>query len=149
MITLVDGIFTVTLQVAVFPLVVFTVIVVLPFSTPVTTPVEETFAIFVSELLHFRVSVLSLGDMVPIRVYVFPLFTEIEVLLRVTSVDGTFTVTLQAAVFPLPVFTVIVAEPLATPVTTPDVETFTILLLELLHCRLSFASDCDMDAFSV
>ena len=148
-VTLVDGIFTVTLQVAVFPLVVFTVITALPFSTPVTTPEEDTFATFVFELLHFRLSVLSLGDIVPFRVYVFPLFKETEVLLKDTFVEGTFTVTLQEAVFPLPVFTVIVAEPLATPVTTPEVETFATLLFELLHCRLSFAPDGDIVAFSV
>lgn len=63
-----DGIFTVTLHVAVFPLVVFTVIVAVPFSTAVTTPVEETLATFVLELLHFRVSVVLLGDMVPFNV---------------------------------------------------------------------------------
>ena len=67
-VTLVDGTFTVTLQVAVFPLVVFTVIVALPFATAVTTPVEDTLAILVSELLHFRVSVVLLGDMVPFKV---------------------------------------------------------------------------------
>ena len=54
MVTLVDGTFTVTLQVAVFPLVVFTVIVALPFATAVTTPAEDTLAILVLELLHFR-----------------------------------------------------------------------------------------------
>ena len=68
MVTLVDGTFTVTLQVAVFPLVVFTVIVALPFATAVTTPVEDTLAILVLELLHFNVSVVLLGDMVPFRV---------------------------------------------------------------------------------
>ena len=68
MVTLVDGTFTVTLQVAVFPLVVFTVIVALPFATAVTTPVEDTLAILVLELLHFKVSVVLLGDMVPFKV---------------------------------------------------------------------------------
>ncbi len=68
MVTLVDGTFTVTLQVAVFPLVVFTVIVALPFATAVTTPVEDTLAILVLELLHFNVSVVLLGDIVPFRV---------------------------------------------------------------------------------
>lgn len=74
-------------------------------------------------------------------------FTEIlqAILLgnMVTLVDGIFTVTLQDAVFPLPVFPIIVAEPLPPPVTTSDMETFTILLLELLHYRLSFVSDDD------
>ncbi len=68
MVTLVDGTFTVTLQVAVFPLVVFTVIVALPFATAVTTPVEDTLAILVLELLHFKVSVVLLGDIVPFRI---------------------------------------------------------------------------------
>ena len=68
MVTLVEGTFTVTLQVAVFPLVVFTVIVALPFATAVTTPVEDTLAILVLELLHFNVSVVLLGDIVPFRV---------------------------------------------------------------------------------
>ena len=68
MVTLVEGTFTVTLQVAVFPLVVFTVIVALPFATAVTAPVEDTLAILVLELLHFNVSVVLLGDIVPFRV---------------------------------------------------------------------------------
>ena len=140
-VTLVDGIFTVTLQVAVFPLIVFTVITALPFSTPVTTPEEDTFATFVFELLHFRLSVLSLGYIVPFRVYVFPLFKETEVLLKDTFVEGTFTVTLQEAVFPLVVFAVIVAVPFATPVTTPLDDTFATFVFDEVHVTESVLLD--------
>ena len=147
--TFVDGTFTVTLQVADLPLVVLTVIVAVPFATAVTTPAEETLAIFVLELLHFMVSVVLLGDMVPFKVYVFPTLMDAEVLFIATLVDGTFTVTLHVAAFPLVVFTVIVALPFATAVTTPAEETFAILVLELLHFRVSVVLPGDMVPFKV
>lgn len=149
MATFVDGTFTVTLHVAVFPLVVLTVIVALPFANAVTTPADDTLATFVLELLHFIISVVLLGDMVPFNVYVFPTLTDTEVLFIVTLVDGTFTVTLHVAVFPLVVLTVIVAFPFATAVTTPAEDTLAILVSELVHFKVSVVLLGDMVPFKV
>ena len=64
----VEGIRTVTLQVAFLPLVVVAVIVQVPFAIAFTTPVEDTVATFV--LLDFQVtlSVVVEGDIVALSV---------------------------------------------------------------------------------
>lgn len=61
-----------------------------PALIPFTTPLLDTDDDFVLELLHFMVSVVLLGDMVPFKVYVFPTLMNAEVLFIATLVDGTF-----------------------------------------------------------
>lgn len=127
---------TVTAQFAVlFPSEVVTVIFATPIATAVTTPVELTVATAVLDELHVTaVLVASLGDIVALRVAVFPLMTERVLLDSVTPVTGLVTVTAQEAVLlPSVVVTVIVAEPAEIAVTKPEELTVATEALEELQ----------------
>lgn len=127
---------TVTAQFAVlFPSEVVTVIFATPIATAVTTPVELTVATAVLDELHVTaVLVASLGDIVALRVAVFPIMTERVLLESVTPVTGLVTVTTQEAVLlPSVVVTVIVAEPAEIAVTKPEELTVATEALEELQ----------------
>ena len=66
-VTLVAGTFTVTTQVALTPLVVVTVMVAVPFPTAVTTPSLDTVATSLLEVLQVKVSVVSAGFIVAVK----------------------------------------------------------------------------------
>ena len=100
--------FTVILQVAFFPLAVFTVIVAVPFFSAFTLPFLSTVATFLLELVQVSLSVEEEGVIVAFKVRVLPFATVALVLFNFTLVAGTFTVTLQVAFFPPDVFAVIV-----------------------------------------
>ena len=139
---------TVTKQVAVFPpSFVVTVIVAVPAAFAITAPLEDTVATVV--LLDFHVTVLSVafdGVIVAVKVCVSPTVIDSDVLSRLTPVTDTvaaFTVTAHVAVLaPSFVLTVIVAEPAAFAVTTPEEDTVaTEVLLEDQVTDLSVAFD--------
>ena len=140
---------TVTVHVAVFPLAVFTVIVVVPSATAVTFPSCVTVA--TSGLLLVQVKVFSLlallgvivavnvNSFVPFKSNVFAVSLN-DILSGSTSPVSVFTtVTLHVAVFPLAVVTVIVVVPFATAVTFPSFVTVATSGLLLAHVRLVFA----------
>ena len=140
---------TVTVHVAVFPLAVFTVIVVVPSATAVTFPSCVTVA--TSALLLVQVKVFSLlallgvivavnvNSFVPFKSNVFAVSLN-DILSGSTSPVSVFTtVTLHVAVFPLAVVTVIVVVPFATAVTFPSFVTVATSGLLLAHVRLVFA----------
>ena len=106
--------FTVILQVAFFPLAVFTVIVAVPFFSAFTLPFLSTVATFLLELVQVSLSVEEEGVIVAFKVRVLPFATVALVLFNFTLVAGTFTVTLQVAFFPPDVFAVIVTVPFFT-----------------------------------
>ena len=90
-----------------------------PFFFPVTTPLEDTVAIFLLDEVYFTVPV---GVAVALIVVFFPTLMLAEVFASFNV--GVFTVTVQVAV--------ITAVPLALAVTTPLLFTVaTFLLLEL------------------
>ena len=115
--------FTVTLQVAVLPLLDFTVIVQVPAALALITPPDETVATF--ELLDDQVTFLFValeGVIVAFKVYFVPAVIVTAVafsLIPVTATVGFFTVTLQVAVLPLFDFAVIVQVPAALALITP------------------------------
>ena len=78
---------TVTLQLAVFPFAVFTVIVAVPTCFAVTLPLPSTVATLVFELLqvHFLFAAFD-GYTVALRFEVFPVSSVKVVLLRATEV---------------------------------------------------------------
>ena len=107
------------IQVDFLPFDVFTVIVALPAPTAVTTPFF-TVATELFEDDHVTLlSVVSVGATVAVSVNVSPLFSDKVDLFKVTPEAGKETVTSHVAVLPLDVFTVIVAFPAPTAVTTP------------------------------
>ena len=75
---------------ALFPLLVVTVIFVVPVPTPVTFPFPSTFAMFSSSLFHVSVlsSVASLGLIVACNVSVFPFTNDSVVLFNVMDSIG-------------------------------------------------------------
>ena len=75
--------FTLILQVAVFPLDVFAVMVHSPGAIPVTTPVEETSAMDSSEEVYLITSVEVEGVRVDLRRFVFPSVTDSDYLFSV------------------------------------------------------------------
>ena len=83
------GRFTVTLQVAVLPLEVFTVIVAVPDALAVTLPFLSTVATLVFELLHLYEVVAVDGETVFVKVYVLPTSNVKEFLLSETEVGET------------------------------------------------------------
>ena len=131
---------TVILQVAVFPLEVFAVIVAVPTDFAVTFPFDIVATLV---LLYFQVTVLSVafaGVTVAFKLAVFPTFIDKAVLFNdilFTSIAGSVTVILQVAVFPLEVFAVIVAVPTDFAVTFPF-DTVTILVS--LDCQVTVLS---------
>ncbi len=122
-------------------------IVAEPAAFAVTTPEEETVATDV--LLEDQVTDLSValeGVTVAVNVWVSPTVIDSEALLRLTPVTATVaadTVTEHVAFFPPSfVVTVIVADPAALAVITPELETVaTDVLLEDQVTDLSVASE--------
>lgn len=121
------GIITLTVQFAVFPFTVLTVMVVAPSLTAVTLPELFTVATDEFEVDHVTVLFVALeGDIVADRVYVLPSPVKVtDVFDKLTFVGLTVvsTVTMQVAVFPFTVFAVIVAIPSPTAVTLPELFT--------------------------
>ena len=117
---------TVTAQLALFaPSLVVTVTAVVPGALATTLPLSSTLATEGSELLQLTsLSVASAGDTVAVRVASSPTSRLSSLLSRLTLSTATAfasTVTAQVAVLPPSlVFTVMVAEPAFTPVTTPS-----------------------------
>ena len=128
---------TVTLADVTFLFSVTTVITVVPFFTPVTTPSLFTVATLLSELLHVNpISVLAvLGYIVALNWYVlFVLISNVTFSLSNPIDNGVdITVTFQVAVFPFSVVAVIVTSPFEIPVTNPFSSTTAISLLLLVH----------------
>jgi hypothetical protein len=126
----------VTLAVPLLPSLV-AVIVAEPAATPVTTPLDDTVAMPVLELDHVTVrpvsTLLFASRVVAVSCTVRPTATLGVAGATLTDATGTgVTVTLAVPLFPSLV-AVIVAEPAATPVTTPLEETVAIPVLELDH----------------
>ena len=94
------GRFTVTLQVAVLPFEVFTVIVAVPAFLAVTLPLLSTVATLVFELLqvHFLFAAFD-GYTVALRFEVFPVSSVKVVLLRATEVGTTCNCTKLKSLF--------------------------------------------------
>ena len=114
------------------------VIVAVPFAIPLTTPFASTVAIFLLLVVHVTALLLAeAGAAVALRVTVFPLRIDAEVLLSVILVTGCLTVILQDALTPLPslAFAVIVAVPFAMPLTTPLASTVAIFWSLLVQLR--------------
>jgi hypothetical protein len=125
---------TVTVDEPLLPSLV-AVIVADPAATPVTTPLKETVAMPVLELDHVTArpvnTLLFASRVVAVSCVVCPTVTLAVVGATLTDATGTgVTVTLDVPLFPSLV-AVIVAEPAATPVTTPLDETVAMLVLEL------------------
>ena len=128
--------FTVTLQVAVLPLLDFTVIVQVPaflaFITP-PAPIPAT-AGLLDDQLRFLLVALE-GVIVAFKVYFVPAVIVTAVVFSFMPVTATvvcFTVTLQVAFLPLLSFAVMVQLPAFLAVTTPPLPTLaTAELLEL------------------
>jgi hypothetical protein len=135
---------TVTSQVADNLELIFAVMVAVPAATPVTTPLDETVAIDVALELHKIGSDDEEGIRVAIIVLVAPTSIESVVGLRVMPV-ALVTVTLHVAVTPEAAFAVTVAEPAATPVTTPLDETVAIEVELELHMIVLFALEGDWE----
>ena len=114
-----------------------TVIVAEPTPVAVTTPVEETVATFVLELLHLTFLFVALvGVIVAVRVFVSPTVSVEERLLRLIELTMTLaTLTVHVALTPLPSFadTVITAVPTDNALTSPEEETVATDVLELVH----------------
>ena len=118
-VTDVEGTLTVTVQVAVFPLVVFAVITAVPFATAVITPFDETVATALLLDVYDTLSVESDGVSVLLSEYVLPFATVTAVLFSFIAVAGDFTVTVQYNTFVL-VDTIISAVPGLSAVITPS-----------------------------
>ena len=119
------GSLTMTVHVAVLPLLVVAAIVAVPLPIAVTVPFV-TVATDRSELVHEIVlSVALLGKTVAVSVSLSPISKVKDVLLSdtevtsITSDAGSLTVTVQVAVLPLLVVAVIIAVPLPIAVTFP------------------------------
>ncbi len=136
------GLTTVTLQVAVLPLLDFAVIVAVPAATAVTLP-PDTAATLLSLVVHVTVLLVALdGVMVAVSVAVpfgFSVSAVLSSLMPVTATVGLTTVTLHVAALPLFDFAVIVAVPAATAVTLPP-DTVATLLLLVVHVTVLFAA---------
>ena len=123
---------TVTSQNAVFPLLDLTLIRALPAPTAVTLPEELTLATLVLLEDHFRVLLDAFeGEIVAFSVNDSHLFKVFLAALSLTLFTAMIllTVTLQVFFLPFGVLTVIVQDPLLTPVTLPDALTVAIFLL--------------------
>lgn len=107
-------------------------ICVTPAATPVTTPVEEpTVAIDPLPLLHVPPAVASVRlDVEPAHASVVP---------EIPTGNG-LTVIGVVVIQPVPIVYVIVALPVATPVTTPPVLTIAVAISLLLHAPPAVAS---------
>jgi hypothetical protein len=134
------GVLTVTVQVAVLlPSALVTVITALPADTAVTKPLWFTVATVALPLLHVTFLFVALdGEILAVKVSVFPTVREVDDLFKLTPVTPTVppplvTLTEQVAVLlPSKVVTVIVALPAETALTVPP-DTLATALLLLLH----------------
>jgi len=128
---------TVMMLLAVYPpSSVVTVITAVPAATPVTTPAEDTVATPVSEELQETVLLVAFeGATVAIRVVLAPiLVVTVEGVMPTPVTAIGMTVILHGAVKPPSAeVTVITAVPSEIPVTTPELLTVAMLLLELLQ----------------
>jgi hypothetical protein len=117
------------------------VIVALPPKRLVTRPEELTVATEGAELVHVRFLFVALdGDTVATSVAVAGI-VKLRVEFTLTPVTGTTTVTAQVAVNPPSlVVTVIVADPAATAVTSPDALTVAIEVAELDQTTVLFVA---------
>lgn len=126
--------FTVTLQVAFFPLEVFAVMVAVPAFLAVTLPLELTVATFLLEEVQVIFSVAEIGFLVTANVALFPFNKVIFLLLKEMLLVVTLpfcTCTVQLAFAPLLVVTVTVALPvLLVAVSFPLESTLTIFVLD-------------------
>src|SRR5881396_2947873 len=127
---------TVTLAVPLCPSLI-AVIVAAPAATPVTSPVEDTVAtagVPDAQVTDRPESTLPAASFrVVVSCTVAPTSTTAVAGLTVTDATGTIaTVTLAVPLFPSLV-AVIVADPAATPVTSPAADTVAIAVFELVH----------------
>ena len=137
---LVDSTITVIVQVAVLPLFVFTVIVAVPAFFAVTKPLVFTVAMLVSLLVHVTLLFVALLGLIFAESWIVaPTFNVSLVLFKETPITGTTTVTVQVAVLPLFVFTVIVAVPAFLAVTKPLLTVATLESL-VVHVTLLFVA---------
>ena len=132
---------TVTLQVAVLPLSVVTVILAVPVPFAVTTPYWETVATLLLSEDQLKEVAASDGVTDGVRVQVSPTSRESEELMLTLVTAFGETVTLQVAVLPLSVVTVMLAVPVPFAVTTPYWETVATLLLSEDQLKEVTASD--------
>ena len=129
---------TVILQVAVFPLKVLTVIVAVPVFFAVTLPLD-TVAMLLFDVVHVSVLLaVSLGR-VAFKANDSPTPRVNAVLFIVTFDGAALTVILHVAVFPLKVFTVMVAVPVFFAITLP-LDTVAILLFDVVHVTVLFVA---------
>ncbi len=129
------------------------VIVALPGATAVTTPDDDTVATLVFELVQVIVRPVmarpeaSFG--VAVAVVVCPTSSDASPTLAVTDATvAPLTVTLTDPLFPSLV-AVIVADPVVTPVTSPDDETVATLVFELVHVTVRPVSTAPAALFVV
>ena len=118
-------------------------IVAVPSLTPVTTPSPFTVARFLLEELHVRPLRAVDGDSSAFSCSVSPqLSVTVPFCASATPVGlyGSTTLTFTVAFLPLAVFTVIVAVPSLTPITTPFASTVARFLLDELHVSADDAS---------
>ena len=125
---------TFTLQYALFPLLVLSVILHFPFFRPVTTPLLETLTIPFLLIVHFFVSVVFFGYTVAFSAYFLPTFSVRLLRLSLTLVAFlSLTFIMQVAFFPFFVWAVITVLPDFLAVIFPLLETVAYLLAEELH----------------
>src|SRR5439155_531641 len=143
---------TVTAAVPLCPSLV-AVIVAAPAATPVTSPVEDTVAtagVPDAQVTDRPESTLPAASFrVVVSCTVAPTSTTAVAGLTVTDATGTIaTVTLAVPLFPSLV-AVIVADPAATPVTSPAADTVAIAVFELVHATARPVSTFPAASFSV
>ena len=114
--------------------------VALPLAFNLTTPLEETAATLVLELLQVILSVEFPGVNLPFTVKRYPLYAVMLFRFsRIRFAGISLTVTVQDAFFPLERVAVITAFPFLFAVTFPVLLTTATLVLELLHFGVSLA----------
>lgn len=114
--------------------------VALPLAFNLTTPLEETAATLVLELLQVILSVELPGVNLPFTVKRYPLYAIMLFRFsRIRFAGISLTVTVQDAFFPLERVAVITAFPFLFAVTFPVLLTTATLVLELLHFGVSLA----------
>lgn len=140
--------FTVILHFAVFPLVVFAVIVAFPFFFAVTFPFLMA-ATFLLDVFQVTLSVELEGVSFAFSLTDLPFFNVTFDLESFTFFAGILTVILIVAFFPLVVVTVMVAVPLPMPFTLPELVTVAIFLLLDFQESLSVELEGVVTAFNV
>ena len=120
---------TVTLQVAVFPLSVFTVIFAVPPLLAVNTPDCDTVTTLLLSDDQVKDVEALVGVIVGVRVCVSPTSKERPDGMLTLVTGFAETVTLHAAVLPLSVFTVMLVVPALFAITIPELDTVATLVL--------------------